>query len=439
MRSAAQNLEHTTIGSVGNAAKFSGSRLSWLVGFFLAFRLFIMLLSVWILGTEPQTGVLIGLAINFAVFGLVMFSTFGAGRRGETGMLRMVPVRWALVFLCFSGCSLLWSDTASMGAAVAFWCAMAADSAIIALLLRAKPAAEVTPALMRGYVSGASLIAIIAWLLPAQPDLRLGYLDLLGPNQIGFLCGFAFFFAQYLVRLQGGIKTAAMMLLGVTLLRSLSKTTIVALLVSQVFVLLLDRSISRRAKGAILIGALFVVLLFWNLFSSYYDVYSNAGNQSETLTGRVGLWAIFLVEIAQRPWIGHGFHSVWKVIPPFGPDQFEARHAHNELLQQLYAYGVCGVIMLVGLYGSFLRQLRKLERGSPRIFFLSLLLFVTVRGLADTEPFDLSLPLWAILLFSPLVSSLPQARHKVPGKSLLPRMATASPEPSFPSRFRPNR
>src|ERR1700736_1390641 len=108
----------------------------------------------------------------------------------------------------------------------------------------------------------------------------------------------------------------------------------------------------------------------------------------ESLTGRIGLWAIFLLESVQRPWIGHGFHSVWKVIPPFGPEQFEARHAHNELLQQFYAYGVMGVVMLIGLYGSFLRQIRRMARSPLRTFFLSLLLFVAIRGVADTEPFD---------------------------------------------------
>lgn len=386
-----------------------------------------MLLSVWIFGAEPQTGVAIGLVFNFVMLGLVAFCCFGEGRQGETGTLRMAPVRWALLFLSFSGCSLLWSDTASMAAAIVFWCAMAADSAMVLLLLRSRPAVQVAPALMKGYVCGASLIAIIAWLLPAQPDLRLGYVDLLGPNQIGFLCGFAFFFAQYLVRHRGGIWTAAMLLLGVTLIRSLSKTTIIALLVSQGFVLLQDRSISRRTKWISVIGVLLVALLFWNLFSSYYDVYANAGNQSETLTGRVGLWVIFLGEIVQRPWIGHGFHSVWKIIPPFGPDQFEARHAHNELLQQIYAYGVCGAVLLVGLYGSFLRQVRRMERGSLKTFFLSLLLFVAVRGMADTEPFDLSLPLWGILLFSALVRGLPQARRAVSGKVPLLQSASGLP------------
>jgi O-antigen ligase len=134
--------------------------------------------------------------------------------------------------------------------------------------------------------------------------------------------------------------------------------------------------------------------------TSYYDVYTHAGNQSETLTGRIGIWAYILSEAVQQPWIGHGFHSVWKVIPPFGT--FEARHAHNELLQQFYAYGIAGVGLVAILYGSVFLEIRRMTSGPARMLLLALFLFVLIRGFADTEVFDLSLPLWAIGLIGPV-------------------------------------
>jgi hypothetical protein len=94
---------------------------------------------------------------------------------------------------------------------------------------------------------------------------------------------------------------------------------------------------------------------------------------------------------------------MWKVIPPFGPEQFEARHAENELLTQFYAFGLVGVCLLIGIYGSLYRQIRRLSQGPVRIVLLSLLLFVVVRGLAEAEAFDLLLPLWSIVLISLLV------------------------------------
>jgi O-antigen ligase len=195
--------------------------------------------------------------------------------------------------------------------------------------------------------------------------------------------------------------------LAITMLRSLSKTTIIAFVVAQAFLLLRDRSLGWKAKFYIGSAAAVVVAVFWSLLSAYYDVYTNAGNQSETLTGRIGIWAFILSEALQHPWIGHGFHSVWKVIPPFGV--FEARHAHNELLQQFYAYGALGVALLVCLYGSIYLEVRRIRTGPIKTLLLAVLLFVVVRGFADTEVFDLSLPLWAIVLIG---STLASARRE---------------------------
>jgi O-antigen ligase len=192
--------------------------------------------------------------------------------------------------------------------------------------------------------------------------------------------------------------------LGITLLRSLSKTTIAAFLIGEVIVLILNKSISRKNKRMLIVGFIFVIAVFWSLLASYYQVYLDEGNQSETLSGRIFIWAYILNEALDKPWIGHGFHSVWKVIPPFGTDQFEAGHAHNELLQQFYAYGIAGVVMLVGLYRSFYRQVKRLPVSPLRSLLLGVMVFVLVRGLADTEQFDLSLPLWAIAMFSAIMA-----------------------------------
>lgn len=370
------------------------------VGFYFAFRIAIVLLSVRILGTSPQSGAAINLGLNFFFLTLTAFFALGNARIPSASMMRLPDVRWAFAFLGFSCCSLLWTSAASLSAAVAYWCAMAADVAITVMLLRAGPLRAAAESLMKGYVWGACTFAIITWLLPAQSDLRLGDEELLGPNQIGYLCAFAFFFAQYLMRQRRGEWGIAALVLGVTLLRSLSKTSIVAFLISQSFLLIRDRSMSRRTRVSLALGAAIVIAAFWGLLAVYFDIYASAGGQPETLTGRLGIWAYMLAEAIQQPWVGHGFHSVWKVIPPFGPDQFEARHAHNELLQQFYAYGAAGVLLFVGIYTSLFRHFRRIASAPMKTFLLAFLLFVLVRGLADTEPFDLSLPLWSILLLS---------------------------------------
>jgi exopolysaccharide production protein ExoQ len=371
------------------------------VGFFLSFRLFSVVLSVRLFGADPVAGVGASLAMSFLLAGVVGFCSIGPASRTLASFVSIPSFRWVVVFLCFSGCSLLWSSTALLAAAVAYWCAMTCDVAIVFMLLRIGSIEDTSSALMRGYVWGTCTIAAIAWMLPAQSDLRLGDEEFLGPNQIGYACAFAFFLAQYLMRRNEKGWAIPAGFLAITLLRSLSKTTIVAFVAGQALLLVMDRGMSRKAKVVLACAALLVVAVFWKLFEAYYYVYTHAGNQSETLTGRIGIWAFILNEALQQPWIGHGFHSVWKIIPPFG--SFEARHAHNELLQQFYAYGVVGVCMLAGVYTAVFREIRKLPANSLKTFFFGLLLFILVRGLADTEVFDLSLPLWSIVLIGSIL------------------------------------
>lgn len=415
----------TLVQSDGSAQEArSPASIAWIAGFFFAFRAVVLLVSVRFFGMEPSTGAGAELALNFLLFAAVLVDKIGRPILPAQAFSHMPERRWVFCFLILSGCSLAWSVTTSMSAAMAFWCAMAADTGIVLLLVHIYPVEKVLTDLMKGFVCGACLVAFIAWILPAQSDLRLGDEQLLGPNQIAYACAFAIFFSQYLARIVGSSWSWATALLSVTTFRTLSKTTIIALLVAQTYLFLWDRTLTRKTRILMLSGAALTIVVFSGLISSYLDIYTSAGNQAETLTGRLGLWAIFLDESLQHPWIGHGFHSAWKVIPPFGPDQFEARHAHNELLQQFYAYGALGITVLLGLYRSFFRTVRGLPKGHLRTLLLSLFIFVVIRGLADTEPFDLSLPLWAIVLFSYRIES----HAKEPSSALL-----LHPQGTFPA------
>jgi O-antigen ligase len=290
---------------------------------------------------------------------------------------------------------------------------MAADVAIVVLLLHAGSVTEISHSLMKGFIWSTCCLALVAWIMPMQPDLRLGDEEFFNTNQIGNLCAFAVLLAQYLMRRKHGKWGLPAAFLALTLVRSLSKATIVAFLLSEAFILIQDRSMSRKTKVLLTTTAVLVILVFWGLFEAYYDIYTNAGNQAETLTGRIAIWSYVLNALPEHPWIGHGFDSLWKIVPPFGADRFEARHAENEILQQFYVYGAMGVVMLAGLYGSVYRQVRKLPRGPVRVVFLSILLFVVVRGLAEAEPFDLLLPLWFIVLTGTLLGCPERVEQEV--------------------------
>jgi len=388
------------------------SVLASCVGFFFAFRAFIMVLSVRILGTDPQTGTAIALVCDGFLLLLVAFCSLGLNARNLPQMAKAGSVRWALLYLGFSCLSLLWSETASLPIAIVYWWGMAADLAVVALVVRSRSITAVAPSLMKGFIWGACLGAVVAWVLPAQSDLRLGDEELLGPNNVAYPLAIAFLFAQYLVRNRLGRFVPHAVFLGLTVLRSLSKTTILALLAAEALLLIADRSMKRRTKVYLLVCAALAFVAFSALLISYWEIYLNLGNQSETLSGRLGIWAYFLAEGAQKPWFGHGFNSVWGVVPPFGPDKFEAAHAHNELIQQFYAYGIAGIFLFAGYYVSLYRQARRLTAAPMRLFLFAFLLFFLIRGLADTERFDLSLPLWAGLLVSELIEHLRSAQEQ---------------------------
>lgn len=377
------------------------STLAFAVGFYLSLRWAFTLFFVRVVGTDPRVGPEANLVVGVLLLAAAAFASLG--ERRVWNWKRIAPLWWVLAFLVVSASSFAWTEAVDKTASFAYWCGMAADVATVVLLLQGRPVVTAVHSLMKGFIWSSCFLALVAWLMPAQKDLRLGDYDYFNTNQIGTLCAFSILLAQYLMRRKDGQWMWVVTLLAVTLLRSLSKTTIVAFIVCEAYLLIQDRTVSRRTKALLITAAVVTVLVFWGLFEAYFDIYSNAGNQAETLTGRLGIWAWVANEITEKPWFGHGFDALWKVMPPFGSDLFEARHAENEVLQQIYAYGAMGVVLLCGLYVSFYRKIRTLAKGPVRVALTSLLIFVLVRGIAEAEPFDLLLPLWAIVMFSVLI------------------------------------
>lgn len=374
-------------------------------GFFFSFRLIIVLLSVRLLGDEPSTGAGLSLGLDLLLLGLVCFGSFGATHSTSRSMLRLPACRWVFAFLTLSCCSLAWSETTSVTDSMAYWFGLVTDVAVVVLLLRSDSTSRVSHSLMKGFIWSTCCLALVAWLMPVQSDLRLGDEDFFNTNQIGNLCAFAVLLAQYLMRRKDGKWKVVISFLVITLFRTLSKTTMVAFWLSESYLIIVDKAISRKAKILLTASAALLIVVFWGLFEAYYDIYTTTGNQAETLTGRTAIWLYVLNAAFDHPWtlwIGHGFDSWWKVVPPFS-GQFEARHAENELLQQFYAYGILGICVLIGVYGSLWRQIRSIPQSSIRVMFLSILLYIFVRGIAVAEPFDLLLPLWTIVLMNALV------------------------------------
>ena len=393
--------------SVGNSSE--GGLFASVVGFFFAVQWMTTLALGKLAGVDPQAGSAVRLALTFLLL-IVTAVAWAASRRTAKVNLAVRPLAWVFGYLALCAVSFAWTQAASPITSSLYLLATAADVCIVLLLLRRDADGRQANALMRGFMWGAVLVALIAWAMPAQYDLRLGDEDYFNSNTIAYLCAFGAFFAQWQMRGEKARWIPVLVLLVMTVLRSLSKTTMVAFLLSEAFLLIVDRSMSRAMKLWLMIGTGVLILMFWGLFVAYYDFYLSNGNQAETLTGRTGIWLWTWNAIGESPWIGHGFDSTWKVAPRFGT--FEARHAENEFLQQFYALGAAGVLVTCCLYASLWRAVWRAKQDSRRAILLSMILFVLIRGLAEAEPFDLQLPLWMVVLLLAVVAD-PQRQERM--------------------------
>jgi exopolysaccharide production protein ExoQ len=358
------------------------------LGFFLAWRTCITFLAFQ---SEPMIGTATSIALS-CVF--VFFSWVATSNRTNSDC-RSVALRWLYAYLGLAAASLFWSATKSPGVALMYWMGLAADCASVFLLAHDDESSEACRGIMRGYVLGASIVGLIAWVIPTLPDLRIGNEDFLHPNAVGYLLAISTLFAIQLSR-HSRWMTYLAAFCGATLLRTLSKASIAGFAAAIVFYLLRDSHLSRRTKIWIGVAASAVIAFSWGLLEAYATTYDQ-GNHLETLTGRTYIWAVAWEEAMKSPWIGHGFYSFRFVIPAIGT--FEPWQAHNELLQQFFCYGIIGVTIVVGLYWSFMREVRYAQNREFATLAAAILALAVVRGLVDTERFDINFPLWLLTLF----------------------------------------
>lgn len=372
------------------------SYVGWAAGFFFSFRTILVFISVRWLGAGTEPGVFAAFAMSAVLLIAALVQGFGRAAQPLGSLWKIAGLRWVLIYLAFSACSLLWTAAASPVNSALYWCALAADVAIVLCVFRGSSAREAGHSLMKGFIAGSCVLAAIAWLIPRAQDLRLGDLDYFNTNQIGNLCALSVFLCLILASRNDGKWSIAAMFLTITLFRSLSKATLVAFVASQCYRLIKDSAMSVRKKLLLVLCALVVTFASWSLIDAYVGIYTTAGNQAETLTGRTAIWAWSLNAALQSPWVGNGIDAMWKIAPSFGGELFEARHAENELLQQFLSYGIAGIVMLVAIYGGLWRRVRMIRDPSERSVLLALVVFVIIRGVAEAEPFDLLLPIWMI-------------------------------------------
>ena len=70
------------------------------------------------------------------------------------------------------------------------------------------------------------------------------------------------------------------------------------------------------------------------------------------------------------------------------------------MIQQFFAYGIVGVLVVSSLYWAFYRRVRLSANTSLKALAMAVLILALVRGLVDTDQFELGFPLWLMMVFS---------------------------------------
>ncbi len=362
-------------------------------GFLLAFK---VCLTFLFFRSSPQAGAGATAAVTLCWLMVVVGYTILDPPVPEFGRVKAGALRWIIAYLGLAAVSLVWTTTNSLSVATGYWAATVSDVVAIWLLLRYQPVEQNVIKIMQGFILGAALVAVIAWSAPAMEDMRLGHEDFLHPNLIGFEFAIAALFSAYLAQRRRAWTWAAAGFV-ITMIRTLSKGTIVGFLFAGLYYLLRGLKISRKARLYIGLAGTAVLACFWGLLETYLDLYT-AGSNLETLTGRTYIWTQALDIAAEKPWFGHGFDSFRWVFPPF--EDFQPWHAHNDLIQQLFAYGLVGILIVIGVYWAFYRQVRISRNAGLKSLAMAMLILVLVRGLVDTDRFELCFPLWLMTMLS---------------------------------------
>jgi exopolysaccharide production protein ExoQ len=154
----------------------------------------------------------------------------------------------------------------------------------------------------------------------------------------------------------------------------------------------LFRSLRFRAPAivgvwtmAILLGGILLTIVIANA----EPVFAALGRDI-TLTGRTDLWVIVVANIAERPWLGHGYNAFWlgwsgSSASVFGALGWEPPHSHNGLLDLWLDLGLLGVTIFLAGFALAARNAFRCARITRTIAGLWPLAFLSFMVLANSS------------------------------------------------------
>ena len=362
-------------------------------------------------GQYPQLGNLISSCISLVFAGLLLTLVLSYKRNNSLKIFEEFSAKALLIFVIWSGITLLWTRTESLGPAFGYWATMSLDILVVTLLLGVANFKEVAEKSLQGIVLGGLSIFLVAFLYQSETiHGRLGDVDFLNPNTIGKqiavsgLCCIYLSFQKHKNPFAGIGWTFLSGLLVLALFQTLSKSAIIAFLIAGGAWGLFGKF---QIIQKILLGFIFitVVAMGYDRITEYISLYVNdtqEGEALETLSGRTMIWETAWEMIKHNPILGYGFYGFRDYAPPIATGKLI--HAHNEWLNIWFNVGIIGVALGILLYFSFFMLIRKTRNctafQAERSLASALLIFHLVLGITEGNPRGLifSLPLLMLLI-----------------------------------------
>lgn len=377
------------------------------------------------------TAVTSALSVSFiCVLALIALLAKGRVRRFP----RSFGIKVLFAFVLWSGISLAWSQAASPGSAFGFWAVMAVEVLTVFVMCRMAKTDEIALRSLQGIAVGGLAVAAVA-VFSGFTDAsgRIGNVEFLHPNSLGYYLAIAALSAIYLMTRNSSSRTmlwtVLTSILVAALLSTLSKTAIAAFGVA-VLVYLVTSRVRLGKKALLFLATSAVVGASYPYVSAYLTEYFARGEGgSDTLTGRISIWESSWEMIQSQPVLGYGFMSFRDT----GPQIAEVRlvHAHNEAINLWFSLGVVGLVLAVLLYISFFWQVQRTMRqcgqhlASQASLGLALLSFALITGLTEARTAGLNFPLPLLVLMFAWVSFGRRQNLTIDKKRLPNKMSTA--------------
>lgn len=377
--------------------------ITFLFWFWWAFRVSIIFLFFQ---HDPAKGTLAGGALTLLFLYSLILEALSSKNVHAKNILRVTGVKLIFAYALWAGLSLLWSTADPITSACGYWFLMVADLGVVSLLCSIGRNTTIFDSSLKGLVTGILVLSVVVLLFKPMAGSRLGESEFLHPNTIGNYLAIGALSAFYLLSQQrkSGYRLLYASTVGLFLLiilKSLSKTSIVAFFVAVLPYLFISRMNLKWkiASCFIILGA--IISCQGPLLSHLAEYRTLQGGQvMETLSGRTFLWTATWEMIKDKPILGYGFMS----FRTSGPQIFSFRivHAHNEWLHLWFSVGLVGLLLAATIYFVFLvgiiRYIRQ-RRTEPWIALgLAMVLYSLVKGFTEANPIGLIFPLPLILL-----------------------------------------